>query len=152
MQRYGLRIVLQPSLEFLELLDDDPPRRTYDAGMRLQSEPAEGEKRADWDDEWTFKPVAWDIDGDGRVEIALGKDPIVSSVYPLARKEPCPRRQRKENQEVLRPQGLDGSEGKGKIVALTAGQHDSPIVVRYGGPRQLPMLLPVAVGLDGVLA
>jgi hypothetical protein len=71
-------------LQVLELLDDDPPRWTYDARMGLQSEPAEGEKRADWDDEWTFKPVAWDIDGDGRAEIASGKDSIVSSVYPLA--------------------------------------------------------------------
>ena len=56
-------------LEVFELLEDRPPRWTYDTGMGTQSDPAEGDKRTDWDYEWTFKPVAWDIDGDGRAEI-----------------------------------------------------------------------------------
>lgn len=69
-------------LQIYELLDDQPPRWTYDTGMGLQSEPAEGDKRADWDYEWTFKPVAWDIDGDCRAEIVtLAKNRDTGGVY-----------------------------------------------------------------------
>ena len=69
-------------LQIYELLDDQPPRWTYDTGMGLQSEPAEGDKRADWDYEWTFKPVAWDIDGDGRAEIVtLARNDDTDGVY-----------------------------------------------------------------------
>ncbi len=56
-------------LQVFRLLDETPPRWTFDTGMGLQSNPAAGDFRADWDYEWTFKPVAHDIDGDGKAEI-----------------------------------------------------------------------------------
>jgi hypothetical protein len=56
-------------LQVFRLLDDTPPRWAFDTGMGLQSDPASGDFRADWDYEWTFKPVAHDIDGDGKAEI-----------------------------------------------------------------------------------
>jgi hypothetical protein len=57
-------------LQLLELFDGMSPRWEYDTGMGLQTNPfAEGDKRMDWDYEWTFKPVAWDIDGDFKAEI-----------------------------------------------------------------------------------
>jgi len=57
------------TLQVFRLLGDTPPRWTFDTGMGLQSKPAAGDHRADWDYEWTFKPVAHDIDGDGKAEI-----------------------------------------------------------------------------------
>ncbi|MHB8901579.1 MAG: rhamnogalacturonan lyase family protein, partial [Thermoguttaceae bacterium] len=69
-------------LQVYGLFDEEPPRWTYDTGMGLQSKPADGDKRTDWDYEWTFKPVAWDIDGDGRSEIiTLAKNADTSGVY-----------------------------------------------------------------------
>ena len=56
-------------LQVFSLFGDAAPRWTFDTGMGTQSSPAEGDHRADWDYEWTFKPVAWDIDGDGKAEI-----------------------------------------------------------------------------------
>jgi hypothetical protein len=57
-------------LQLLELFDSEKPRWEYDTGMGTQTEPfASGDKRMDWDYEWTFKPVAWDIDGDFKAEI-----------------------------------------------------------------------------------
>jgi hypothetical protein len=56
-------------LQVFELLDGAPPRWTFDTGMGLQDKPGSGDHRADWDYEWTFKPVAWDLDGDFRAEI-----------------------------------------------------------------------------------
>jgi hypothetical protein len=56
-------------LQVCELFDDAAPRWTFDTGMGTPSSPSEGDHRADWDYEWTFKPVAWDIDGDSRAEI-----------------------------------------------------------------------------------
>ena len=69
-------------LQVYELFDEQPPRWTYDTGMGLQSDPPDGDKRTDWDYEWTFKPVAWDIDGDGRAEIVtLAKNEDTGGVY-----------------------------------------------------------------------
>jgi hypothetical protein len=57
-------------VQVFDLLDDRAPRWTFDTGMGLQREPhASGDFRMDWDYEWTFKPVAWDVDGDARAEI-----------------------------------------------------------------------------------
>lgn len=57
-------------LQVFSLFDPRAPRWTFDTGMGLQSEPySSGNYRMDWDYEWTFKPVAWDIDGDERAEI-----------------------------------------------------------------------------------
>ncbi|MBM4019279.1 MAG: hypothetical protein FJ288_13315 [Planctomycetes bacterium] len=56
-------------LQVYELFDDAPPRWTFDTGMGTQSKPSEGDHRTDWDYEWTFKPVAWDVDGDFKAEI-----------------------------------------------------------------------------------
>ncbi len=57
-------------IQVFGLFDDGPPRWTFDTGMGMQREPfAAGDKRMDWDYEWTFKPVAWDIDGDFKAEI-----------------------------------------------------------------------------------
>jgi len=56
-------------LQVYKLFDDAAPRWTFDTGMGTQTKPSEGDHRADWDYEWTFKPVAWDIDGDFKAEI-----------------------------------------------------------------------------------
>lgn len=57
-------------LQVLDLFEGLAPRWEYDTGMGMQTEPfAAGDKRMDWDYEWTFKPVAWDIDGDHKAEI-----------------------------------------------------------------------------------
>lgn len=56
-------------LQVYRLLDDVKPKWIFDTGMGRQSDPASGDFRADWDYEWTFKPVAFDIDGNGKAEI-----------------------------------------------------------------------------------
>lgn len=56
-------------IQVFELFDGSPPRWTFDTGMGLQEDPRAGDYRADWDYEWTFKPVAWDLDGDFKAEI-----------------------------------------------------------------------------------
>lgn len=57
-------------IQVFRLLDDDEPKWSFDTGMGTQTIPfKEGDRRMDWDYEWTFKPVAWDIDGDGKAEI-----------------------------------------------------------------------------------
>jgi len=56
-------------LQVYKLFDDRGPRWTFDTGMGTQENPSSGDFRADWDYEWTFKPVAWDIDGDYKAEI-----------------------------------------------------------------------------------
>ena len=56
-------------LQVYKLFDDRGPRWTFDTGMGTQDNPSSGDFRADWDYEWTFKPVAWDIDGDFKAEI-----------------------------------------------------------------------------------
>jgi len=53
-------------LQVFRLLDDTPPRWIFEAGRGLHSHPASGDYHADWGYEWTFKPVAHDIDGDRR--------------------------------------------------------------------------------------
>jgi hypothetical protein len=56
-------------LQVYRLFDEQAPRWTFDTGMGTQAKPASGDHRADWDYEWTFKPVAHDIDGDFKAEI-----------------------------------------------------------------------------------
>lgn len=57
-------------IQVYKLFENEEPKWTFDTGMGMQTEPfSEGDKRMDWDYEWTFKPVAWDIDGDSKAEI-----------------------------------------------------------------------------------